>query len=330
MPIYNCGLFIGEAIESILEQTFRDLELIIIDDSSTDNTLQVVSSFKDDRIRLIEKKENTGLISSLNLGIQMSRGAFIARMDGDDISHTTRIEKQIQFLKANPEIMLCGTWYQLLSLKEIIKLPVEPGDIKIALLDYCPLGHPTVMFRKDILAANNLSYDPDFFAAEDYELWTRMVAIGSIANIPAPLLSYRSHPNQVSAKEQLMQVKNSRRCRVRMLCYPLGVPTNSDIKASLLIVGDEKVSNFSTLVEIINWLNHLNEKNKTTAFYLQNKFEVFIKKKKSALVRTFYLNTSSYNPGVLLNFIGSGEKFSSYFTRNEYLRLAIKCLVYWK
>jgi len=330
MPVYNCDKFIGEAVESILTQSFRDFELIIIDDCSTDSTQEVISTFADQRIVFIKKIKNSGYISSLNMALQIAKGEFIARMDGDDISHSGRLEEQVNFLITNPDIVLCGTRYQLLSTNEVVANPIEDEDIKIALLDYCALGHPTVMFRKSFLTANNLSYHEAYYPAEDYDLWTRISALGKIANLTAPLLFYRSHENQVSIKEQHKQLKNSFRCRTRMLCYPLGSPTDADIKISDEIVNDNRVENIIKLKEVVDWMDKLFEANKRSGFYDQLKFKKYVTDKQRELIRSYYLHSTRYRPSVLYHFYKQGGKYRNCFTTKEHMKFILKCTLLWK
>lgn len=330
MPVYNCATFVGAAIESMLHQTCADFELIIIDDFSTDKTAEVVSGYKDERIRFVKKKKNTGYISSLNLGIEISRGVFLARMDGDDISHPARLEKQVNFLNANPDVALCGTWYELLSSKEIIKNPVDAKDVKIALLDFCALGHPTVMFRKDFFTANKLAYDPAFFPAEDYDLWTRVAPIGNMANLPETLLSYRIHDNQVSVKAQAAQVKNARRCKIKMMCYPFGSPAEADLKTSALIVKNEKITDSIQLQEVVSWLDRLFAANRQSAFYAEQQFKKYIAEKKANIIRSFYMHNSPYDLKTMYRFYKSDHKFQTYFTLVENLKFMLKCILCWK
>ena len=330
MPVYNCAAFVGAAIESILRQTCTDLELIIIDDFSTDSTRDVVSGYKDERIRFIKKKKNTGHVSSLNLGIKISRGVFLARMDGDDISYPARIEKQVNFLKANPDVAVCGTRYELLSSKEIIKNPVDAKDVKIALLDFCALGHPTVMFRKDFFTANKLTYDPASFPAEDYDLWTRVAPIGNMANLPETLLSYRIHDNQVSVKAQADQVKSARRCKIRMMCYPFASPADADLKTSALIVKNAKMRDSIQLQEVVSWLDRLFDANKRSAFFAEQQFKKYIAEKKTTIIRGFYLHNSPYDLKTLYLFYKSDHKFQTYFTMVENLKFMLKCILRWK
>lgn len=330
MPVYNCANYVAEAIQSILNQTFGDFELIIIDDQSTDQTREVVTSFDDPRIRLIIKPKNSGYSTSLNMGLELARGRFIARMDGDDISASERFKKQVCFLNQNPQIALCGTWYEIISTKEKITYPTNHEAIKVALLDYCVIGHPTVMFRKSFLDANDLKYNTDFEPAEDYELWSRIIAFGEVANIPEVLLQYRKHENQVSNSGQDSQRKNSELCKIRILCYPIIKPTDSDYSISKVIISNNSVGSFELLCEIVLWLNDLLKVNKRTEFFSPREFHKTINLKKTTIVRTFYLNTSSYTPRVLYNFIKWRDELSTNFTITELVKFSLKCLVFWK
>jgi len=291
MPVFNCDSFIAKSVESILGQTLRDFELIIIDDCSTDKTVEFIKGYQDSRITLIQKPENSGLVASLNLGIELARGKFIARMDGDDISDSRRFEKQVAFLNSNPEVMLCGAWLQLLGTEEIIKYPADPENIKIALLDYCALAHPVIMMRKDFITTNKLYYDQGFECAEDYDLWTRAVSVGKLTNIPQVLLFYRIHDNQVTVREQYKQAKNSNLCRLRMLCYPITEISDTDIEMGELIVESKQINDVAQLQRVVNWLDRLFNHNIKAGFYPRNEFNQFVKKKKSDIIRRFYLHT---------------------------------------
>lgn len=329
MPVYNCELFVAAAIESILNQTHSDLELIIIDDCSTDNTRQVINGYSDERIVFVNKENKTGLVASLNTGIGMSKGEFLARMDGDDISHPARLEKQVSFLVANPDIAICGTWYQIVPSNEIVENPVENEDIKIGLLDFCALGHPTVMFRKFFFTINQLTYDAQFFPAEDYDLWTRITAIGKTANLPEVLLFYRVHEHQVSGKEQSAQVMKSFACKRRMMCYALIRPTGADIKMSSFLVENQKISEQVKLKEAVEWLDQLFDANKRSVFYDEQKFLRYITRKKSMIIRGFYLHTTSYSPSVWLAFLKSNEYYK-HFTPIERIKFTLKCMLFLK
>lgn len=215
MPTYNCELYVYEAVQSILNQTFTDFEFLIIDDCSTDQTFSVLSAFDDDRIVLIQKPENTGYTDSLNYGISIAKGKYIARMDGDDISLPERFQRQFDFLESHPEVVICGTAIQIIGTQIIERHPENHDDLKIKLCFSAVFHHPTVMIRTAVLKSNlyNKAYEP----AEDYELWTRLAFIGKMANLADVLLHYRIHSSQTSSVRKSIQDQNIFRCQMIML-----------------------------------------------------------------------------------------------------------------
>lgn len=215
MPVYNCEKYISEAVQSIFNQTFIDFELIVIDDCSTDSTVEIIKKFSDKRIKLIQKPINTGYTNSLNMAILEAKGKYIARMDGDDIALPERFTKQVSFLEKNPDIILCGTSVRLLGEKAIWMHPSCNDEIKVKLCFSTAFNHPTVMIKKEVLLVHN--YNKDFEPAEDYELWTRLVFVGKVANLNEVLLDYRIHSNQISNSKRKQQEDNIERCRFLML-----------------------------------------------------------------------------------------------------------------
>lgn len=193
LSVYNAEKYIGEAIESILVQSYENFELIIINDGSTDKSLEIISAFNDNRILLINR-ENKGLIASLNEGISRAQGAYIARMDADDIAMTERLAVQVDFMHKHPDIGICGTALHVFgenTHEHVWKLPLEDKYIKAQLLFSSALAHPTVMMRKSLIDHYRLTYNPSFKHAEDYELWTRFSHYTKMANLPEVLLKYR-------------------------------------------------------------------------------------------------------------------------------------------
>jgi glycosyltransferase involved in cell wall biosynthesis len=330
MPVYNCVHFVGDAIDSIISQTFNNFELIIIDDCSTDGTFGVISSYVHPQIKIIKKVANTGLVTSLNLGIEKAAGEFIARMDGDDVCHPDRLRQQVNLLTADSEIVLCGTWYQLLNTNQIVKHPLSHEEIKLALLDYCALGHPTVMFRKQFILQNNLKYNVNSAAAEDYDLWTKIISLGKVANIPQTLLFYRTHPNQVSRTRQYDQETNSELCRIRMLCYPITQPSELDWAISRIIIRNESPQSLKKLKEILLWLDHLIDLNDLVSFYKEELFRQYVTKKKIDFARRFFLNTTTYNPVVLFKTATMNIELDKYLKFNEIIKFVFKCLLFWR
>ena len=214
MPVYNCESFIREAIQSVLNQTFTDFELLIIDDCSTDATLQILKSYLDSRIQLIEKEKNTGYTDSLNYGISIAKGKYIARMDGDDISLPRRFQKQFDFLESNPEVVICGTAIKIIGKDTIERHPSKHEDLQIKLCFSSVFHHPTVMIRADVLKQNK--YNKEFEPAEDYELWTRLAFVGKTANLEDVLLHYRIHSSQTSSVRKTIQDQNMFKCQMIM------------------------------------------------------------------------------------------------------------------
>jgi len=327
MPVYNASRYVAEAIESILNQTLSDFEFIIIDDCSTDDTCDIINTYTDRRIILICKQVNTGIISSLNLGI--TKGQFIARMDGDDISDVNRLGKQVDFMHLNPEITVCGTWFRLIPSNQIIDYPGSNEAIKIAFLDFCAIGHPTAMIRTDFIRAKKLEYDPSFKSAEDYDLWTRIASAGKFANIPEPLLSYRLHAGQVSITDHDNQVKHSHLCRLRMINYLLGTSGEKDVELSNLSFYNDNIVNIDSLLEVINWLNKLLALNESKNFYNLNLFAEYIENKKKNITGHFYLKRAMNNPRTLYYFIKMHKYLKDSYNFSERLKFGVKCLAWW-
>lgn len=192
MSVFNAEKYLDEAILSILNQTFRDFEFIIINDGSNDKSLDIIKRYKaiDDRIILINR-ENKGLIFSLNEAIVSSKGIYIARMDADDISYPERIQKQVEFLVSNPDIDLCGSWIRVFNEKGISRLHKYPHHdltIKAKMLFENPIAHPSVMYKKSFL--NEYASYKDI---EDYATWLFLAPSSHFSNLQIPLLHYREH-----------------------------------------------------------------------------------------------------------------------------------------
>lgn len=207
MPVYNSQNYISQSIESILNQTYRNFELIIVNDGSTDDSVNIIKKYKDPRIVLVDRKINKGLVFSLNEGISLTKGNFIARMDSDDISTNDRFELQLDFLKKNPDIDVCGSFCQCIGLsKKILTYGLSPEEVKNNMMLYCDLAHPTVMMRRSVIYKYNL-YNQLYLYAEDYELWCRLLRKEiQIANIPKILLFYRVsnvHISYIHSRKQL-------------------------------------------------------------------------------------------------------------------------------
>jgi glycosyltransferase involved in cell wall biosynthesis len=207
---YNDEKYIAKTIKSILEQTYKNFEFLIVNDGSTDRTSSIIKSFQDNRIRLIDKK-NSGLIDSLNLGIEIAKGKWIARIDGDDIAKSNRLEEQLKYI--DDSVAVIGSQCEYIDEKDniisISKLALSHEKIIDAGLNFNTMFiHPSVLINKSKLLQSE-GYDPLIFAAEDLDLWLKISNFGKLININEPLLQYRMHPNKISYIKREDQIKNT-------------------------------------------------------------------------------------------------------------------------
>ena len=213
MSVHNASAVVGQAIDSILKQTFRNFEFIIIDDGSTDGSGEILRKYaeSDNRIRLYSQPQS-GVITAVNRHSRNARGKYIARMDADDISLPQRFEKQIQFLEAHSEIGILGTWIQDIDVegKPIIEWPVpsDPVVVRWFLFFGNCVAQPSVMMRRDLFE-RLAYYRPDAIHVEDYDLWIRAAEVTGVANLPEVLLQYRVSPGGVSAQNAALQERNA-------------------------------------------------------------------------------------------------------------------------
>ena len=218
-----------------MNQAFFDFELIIIDDCSTDNTVDIIKNLNDEQIVLILKQNNSGYTNSLNYALDIAKVKYIARMDGDDICNTDRLEKQYKFMEGNPDVVLCGGGYEVIKSSYehaqqgdifVQKAPAATldvlagetfnpsllhGELLFHLITHCCFAHPTVMMKSEVLKMHKLRYDPKFEPAEDYEMWTKLSEYGKLANIPDILIKYRRHERQTTNTRSLEQKQISKK-----------------------------------------------------------------------------------------------------------------------
>lgn len=214
MPIYNAGRYLKVAVESLLNQTFIDFELLAIDDCSTDGSLDLLQDYKDYRIRILKNEKNLGQGLTRNRGLEEARGVFVAFMDNDDVSHPDRLKRQVEYLDLNPAVAVVGSWARIIDADgkpiRIWEHPAEPSEVKQAILSFCPVINPSVMARRVALIEAG-GYQPGM--TEDYPLWLSIAERHSIANIPETLIDYRVHVSQLSLRKLALQVHASNRVR---------------------------------------------------------------------------------------------------------------------
>lgn len=221
MPVYNGKLFLKDAIESILNQTHNNFEFLIINDGSTDESDTIIRSFDDSRIKYIRNKVNQGIVATLNEGVSISTGKYIARMDSDDISLHNRLEKQINFLEANPSYKLCGSKAIAINNngEKLYKLnrPTSFEHIKVFNFFRNAFIHPTVMANANLL--KNFKYSEEYLYAEDYMLFSQFAMKHNVANLNEYLLQYRVHEESITSKKKNEMVKSELKTHAFLLSF---------------------------------------------------------------------------------------------------------------
>ena len=313
MPVYNAGQYLAQAIDSILSQTFKDWELILINDGSTDNSDAIIGRYDDERIYYLKNETNLGLIKTLNKGIDYCHGEYIARMDADDISHPDRFRQQVRFLDKHPAYAICGTDAIVIDnagnrIGKIRNL-TDNDYLQVNLLFSPPFIHPSVMIRSEILHHNR--YDERYKHVEDYELWTRIAKLGKVANISKDLLKYRWHDSNVSVVNNEVQEELKDKVIVNQL-EAIGIqPTKEKlyyhkITFRLYQLGNKQDTGPASTRNVSIWFSKILQHNKIKNIYKQSDLTAFLwsrwvvlcisqKKYGKALFPTF----KTFNPLVL-------------------------------
>jgi glycosyltransferase involved in cell wall biosynthesis len=222
VPVFNAEKFLAEAVESILGQTFTDFELLVVDDGSTDRSIEILESFGDRRIRISRNDRNRGRSYTRNRGIELARGEYLSVLDADDLCEPDRLERQVQFLDAHPNVAAVGSSATYIDENSnaayICRVPASNDEIHQRIFQSNCFVHSSVTFRRQVLIDIG-GYNPDLQQAEDYELFLRLIAHHRLANIEEPLVQYRIHPDQVSQRELSKQRDLADRVRVAAYKY---------------------------------------------------------------------------------------------------------------
>lgn len=228
MPVYNGERFLREAIDSVLSQTYRDFELLVLNDGSTDASRSIVNSYTDRRIRLIDNEQNRGLTATLNRGLAEASSALIARQDADDLSSPNRLAKQVEFLSHHPDVALVGTQARFIDKRgyssgSILQRACCHDSIKWDLLFDNSFTHSSVMFRKGVVLGEFGGYDETFSYCQDYDLWSRVARCHRVANLRETLVGYRVHPYaRMSDRMKDSILSENRRVVESNLCATFG------------------------------------------------------------------------------------------------------------
>lgn len=272
MPVHNGATYLESAIDSILAQTFIEFEFLIIDDCSTDDTADIVNSYEDKRIRFVRSESRLKLAGALNLGMAAAHGEFIARMDSDDVSEPERLRLQFEFLSENRDYGICGSWTRYFPgpHEKIQKYPVDKDSVYALSLFDSPFAHPAVMIRRDLFEKNGLNYDISYFPTEDFDLWTRALALFKGINLNKVLLNYRTHAQSLTGADWSTMDEQAARITRRGL-NSLNLPADEQAgryhrKIAMAQVGQSK----NELRQAAQWLQGVAEANRIEKVYSEN------------------------------------------------------------
>jgi glycosyltransferase involved in cell wall biosynthesis len=199
LPVFNGADYICQCLDSLINQTYSNFEIIIIDDCSTDHTSEIIQGYADPRIRCYKNDINRGVVYSLNRAISLATGEYIARMDADDICIPSRLEKQAEYLDKTPGVGMVSAWFELFGEREgTIQYETDPRRIKCKLLFSLQLLHPGWMFRRSLVEENGLLYREEYKYAEDWDFLVRASAVTGLSNVSEVLMRYRINPKQIT------------------------------------------------------------------------------------------------------------------------------------
>ncbi|MFI5451275.1 glycosyltransferase family 2 protein [Pedobacter sp. UC225_61] len=300
MPVFNSELYLRESISSILNQSFTNFELIIINDGSTDASDKIIRSFNDNRINYVNNLSNKGIVSVLNEGLDLSKGKYIARMDADDIATAHRLETQVQFLKANPEYKLCGTYAIKINehseKSSKIRPPKQYEKIKVSQLFKNSFIHPSILADADTI--KSFGYKEEYKYAEDYLLFSEITMHHKAINIKNIGLYYRVHNQSISTKRLSEMMESERKTMHYLLSFLFDEVTEKQLAIHHSLLRFEQNSDYNS-VEVEQHLIAIKLANRSKKIYIKSVLEKRLQKE---WFNT--LNRSSEN-NKLLKFISS-------------------------
>lgn len=260
MPVYNGEKYLSQAVESILNQTFRNFEFLIIDDCSNDQSINIIKSFKDDRIQLEKNKRNIGQTLTLNKGLSLAKGEFIARLDQDDISNYNRLELQTDYLKKYPDVVLLGSSIKIINSDNQVMF--KRKAFKDKLISYSsidnPVPHSSAIYRKDIALQLN-GYSKDYKICQDFDLWLRMANNDNIDNLDEYLVSVRFHKGQTLKNKNISELHSVEIVNVyNYLINNFKIPNYSRNLVNIkLLLYDKSISRNQIILYIIKNIHNI-------------------------------------------------------------------------
>ena len=312
--------YLRESIASILNQTYKNIEFIIINDASLDNLDDVITKYNDNRIRLFTNGNNLGLTKCLNIAIALSNGEFIARMDDDDISLPSRIEKQVSYFLSNENVNILGSNVEYIGGFEGFSkyehaLTREEQQLNL-FFDNSGLAHPTVMFRKKFLEEHKILYKENYLRSQDYGMWVECTRYSKLYCLNNVLLKHRKHKKQISNKHRESQYNFKNKVKIDQLEKLNIIPTEDEVITHILFC-ENKINNLNNLRKVKKWIIKLIEANRKTNYFTHDLFIQILEKKYISMSFSLFLSMKNIIP--LL--------YSISFLRIKYLRKPIKSLI---
>lgn len=328
IPCYNVESYVVESVSSIMGQTYTNLEIVIINDCSSDNTSNKLQELakKDSRIKIYNNETNLKLIKTLNKGIDLCSGKYIARMDADDISFPTRIEKQVSFLEQNADYDVVSTMFYTFrtgkAKHNLYKNPKTYEELQAYLLFRSGICHPAVMIRKTLFSDLGLRFEEKYLHVEDYALWSKALYCTKLANIDEPLLYYRVHEYQVSTLNEKKQIENKKEV-FKIHCEKLGLAS-----------GNENLDVYASVAECVPSESSFDYLYKCETFMIglldRNSAEQFCSPKYLSRILSLHwirlCANSRLGVKVLSKCFASPLYNKAYYSKNDILILYIKCL----
>jgi len=330
MPVYNGGKYLREAIESILNQTCRDFEFLIINDGSKDKSDEIIRSYNDPRIKYFQNDGNKGLVYTLNFGIGKSQGKYIARMDADDISFPERFTQQIEAFRNDPKLGFCGTWAKVIGTLKPFRVESDPEKLRCKLLLKNQFVHSSLMFKRELLLEDWPPYKKDNFPAEDYALWIDLATKTKMTNIPKFLLGYREHASQISSESSKKQRLKTNELRLTLFKRLLGrEPSILEIKSFIFFADSRSyVKNYNELEVILQQARILEDINKVSKTYNHQAFSESLQEYLE--YRFLYQNYKNNTISFLFSFYRFYFKNKLTFKLSFHPIFIIKCLIFYR
>lgn len=312
MPNYNNAPFLRECLQSIFDQTYDQFNLVIIDDASTDESVQIIKSFNDNRILLIERKTNGGIVAALNDGLEVIDSEFIVRHDGDDLMHKDRIALLVDFMNKNPHIDICSSDIKTFGLveKEII-YERSIAKNKANLIFGHSIGHASSIFRTSLLKSNNIRYSDEFLYKEDYDLFYRLMNKANVTSIPGFLYYYRLQQRHDNQNQVNLKLETTKRFYTRVL-NDLGIqPGNKAIDIHIALA--KNVSNNFSLSDFKEHVQLILKKNSQILKYPESELKITLIDRLSRVIYTKIEKNELSLFTVLLNQIKYHKPFLRFY-----------------